>query len=171
VSKGLSGLIGRQKVSGGGNSQGETAGGPVLKLDATGKFSLWAPIVKVDAVRKTVTGHVLSANVVDLQDDFIRPEEIWKSLEGYMLDFQEVGVMHRELNENLRVVECYQAPVSFQLEGQLVQEGDWLMTVKCLDDDVWSAVVDGQLRGFSIGGRAKRVKMMKPEDVEYLDET
>jgi hypothetical protein len=143
---------------------------PVAKMSADGDIRIFAPILKMDEEQKTVTGHALAANVVDLQDDFIRANEIRKAMETYMLEFQDVGVMHQELNENLRVIECYQAQVDMVINGAPVGQGDWLMTVKCLDDAIWERVKSGELRGFSIGGRAKRVKMAKPEDVKFLDE-
>jgi len=144
--------------------------GPIISYDAeAGRYSVFAPIVKVTALRKTVTSHVLAANVVDYQDDYIRPDEIWKALEGYMIEFQDVGVMHRQLNPELFVVECYQAPADFTVGGQPVKEGDWLMTVKVLDSEVWERIEKGELRGFSIGGRANRVKMEEaPADVGFV---
>ena len=87
-----------------------------------------------------------------------------------MLAFQDVGVMHKELNPQLRVVECYQSPLDFVLSGESVKTGDWLMTVKVLDDEIWEKVEKGELRGFSIGGRAKRIlRATVPEDVEFLE--
>ena len=81
-----------------------------MTIDEAGNWRMWAPIIKVDQVRHVVTSHVLAANVVDLQQDFIRPEEIWNAMEGYMLAFQQVGVMHQEVSPQLKVVECWQAP-------------------------------------------------------------
>lgn len=145
--------------------------GPVMKFDEqNGRYSVYAPILKVDDERRTVTGHVLAADVVDYQDDYIRSPEIWKAIESYMLDYQDVGIMHRELNPNLRVVEAYQAPIDFILAGQTVKCGDWLMTVKVLDDDIWARVKSGELRGFSIGGMAKRIKQdVIPDGVTFID--
>ncbi len=145
--------------------------GPILKFDAaTERYSVFAPIIKIDDERRTVTGHALAANVVDYQDDYIRPPEIWKALETYMLAYQDVGVMHKELNPDLHVVECYQSLVDFYTEGQAVKVGDWIMTVKVMDDEIWARVKSGELRGFSIGGRAKRIKQASvPEDVSFLE--
>ena len=62
-----------------------------------------------------------------------------------MLAFQDVGVMHKELNPQLRVVECYQSPLDFVLSGETVKTGDWLMTVKVLDNEIWEKVEKGGL--------------------------
>jgi hypothetical protein len=61
------------------------------------------------------------------------------------------------INPLLRVVECYQAPVDFELGGQPVGAGDWIMSVKVMDEEVWRQVESGELRGFSIMGRGLRV--------------
>jgi hypothetical protein len=144
---------------------------PIFKMEEDGKWSVFAPILKVDSARHVVTSHALAANVVDYQDDYIEPDQIWKAMEKYMIAFQQVGVMHQEINPLLHVVECYQAPVPFELGGQPVAAGDWLMSVKVLDEDVWTQVESGDLRGFSIGGRGLRIPVEElPEEVQVLAE-
>ena len=140
-----------------------------LTVHSDGSWELFAPIIKQDAERHVITGHALAANVVDYQDDYVRPDQIWKAMEEYMVAFQEVGVMHQTVNPLLKVVECYQAPLSFELASQSVGLGDWLLSVKVLDDPVWGRVEAGELRGFSIGGKARRVKRESlPDDVIRL---
>jgi hypothetical protein len=140
-----------------------------LTVHPDGSWELFAPIIKQDADRHVITGHALAANVVDYQDDYVRPDQIWKAMEEYMVAFQEVGVMHQTVNPLLKIVECYQAPLSFELAGQSVGVGDWLLSVKVLDDPVWGRVEAGELRGFSIGGKARRVKRESlPDDVIRL---
>jgi hypothetical protein len=143
---------------------------PVLKVDGEGRWSVYAPILKVNAERRVVTGHVLVANTVDYQDDYVEPDEIWKAMEKYMIAFQQLDVMHSEvIDPLLRVVECYQAPVDFELGGQPVGAGDWIMSVKVMDEDVWRQVQSGELRGFSIMGRGLRVPVEElPAGVEVL---
>lgn len=143
---------------------------PVLKVEEDGAWSVFAPILKVNSERRVVTGHVLAANTVDYQDDYVEPDEIWKAMEKYMIAFQQLDVMHNEvINPLLRVVECYQAPVDFELGEQPVGAGDWIMSVKVMDEEVWRQVESGELRGFSIMGRGLRIPVKElPAGVEVL---
>jgi len=143
---------------------------PVLKTEADGSWSVFAPILKVNSERHVVTSHVLVANTVDYQQDYIEPDEIWMAMEKYMVAFQQLDVMHNEvINPLLRVVECYQAPVDFELGDQPVGAGDWIMSVKVMDEEVWRQVESGELRGFSIMGRGLRIPVKElPAGVEAL---
>jgi len=143
---------------------------PVLKTEPDGAWSVFAPILKVNSERRVVTGHVLAANTVDYQNDFITPDEIWKAMEKYMIAFQQLDVMHNEvINPLLRPVECYQAPVDFELGGHPIGAGDWLMSVKVMDEEVWAQVESGELRGYSIMGRGLRIPVENlPAGVEVL---
>ena len=145
---------------------------PVLKVEDDGRWSVFAPILKVNSERRVVTGHVLAANVVDHQSDYVEPDDIWKAMEKYMIAFQQLDVMHNEvINPLLRVVECYQAPVDFELGDQPVGAGDWIMSVKVMDEEVWRQVESGELRGFSIMGRGLRIPVKElPAGVEVLAE-
>ena len=142
-----------------------------VEVDDEGSLSIFAPVIKVDSKRHVVTGHVLVANVVDLQNDYVTPETIGKAMESYMLSFQQVGEMHTEMNPACSVVECYQATHDFVEEGQPVSVGDWVLSVKVFDEEVWKKVEAGEYTGFSIGGRARReARDVLPDDVIYLSE-
>jgi DNA adenine methylase len=66
--------------------------------------------------------------------------------------------MHRVLvNDQVKVLECYLAPVDFELAGVSVRKGTWLLGVRVLSDELWAQVKDGGLTGFSIGGSARRI--------------
>ena len=38
----------------------------------------------------------------------------------------------------------------------VIPKGSWMLAVKVLDEDVWAAVQNGVIKGFSIGAMAKR---------------
>jgi len=66
--------------------------------------------------------------------------------------------MHRfRVNDQVKVLESYLAPVDLTLGGATVRKGTWLLAVRILSDELWEQVKDGQLTGFSIGGSARRV--------------
>jgi DNA adenine methylase len=65
--------------------------------------------------------------------------------------------MHKgAINDKVKLLESYLAPADFELNGQQVKQGTWMMAVKVLDDALWQAVKSGELTGFSIGGSAVR---------------
>ena len=47
--------------------------------------------------------------------------------------------------------------VEFRGEKQVVKKGSWVISVKVISDRLWKMVKDGELTGFSIGGRGERV--------------
>ncbi len=105
-----------------------------------------------------VLGIVLEPEVVDAQGDIYSAEEIRAAAHRFMEEFGGLGLMHRlAVNDQVKVLECYLAPVDFELAGARVRKGTWLLGVRVLSDELWQQVKDGELTGFSIGGSARRV--------------
>ncbi len=110
------------------------------------------------ADERYVLGIVLEPEVVDAQGDIYSAEEIRAAAHRFMEDFGGLGLMHRVLvNDQVKVLECYLAPVDFELAGVPVRKGTWLLGVRVLSDELWAQVKDGGLTGFSIGGSARRI--------------
>jgi DNA adenine methylase len=110
------------------------------------------------ADERYVLGIVLEPEVVDAQGDIYSAEEIRAAAHRFMEDFGGLGLMHRVLvNDQVKVLECYLAPVDFELAGVSVRKGTWLLGVRVLSDELWAQVKDGGLTGFSIGGSARRI--------------
>lgn len=97
----------------------------------------------------------------DWQGDIISPTTLEKAAVNFMLDRRGSGVMH-EGGATGAVVES----IVFTKEKQAVlgipdgilPEG-WFITVKVLDPDVFEDVKNGELRMFSIQGRARRIEL------------
>lgn len=116
------------------------------------------PILKRDSMKRIVTGIVLKPNVTDAQGDITDPETIENAAHKYLLGYRRgnvVGFMHKDMGRDLAIVESYIAPEDVTIEGKKVPKSSWVMSVKVLDEDVWKLVLDGKVRGFSIGGVAK----------------
>jgi DNA adenine methylase len=116
-------------------------------------------IRKRDDERRLVYCVVLEPETVDLQDDIVSFDTIEKASHTFLQRFRVVGDQHC-VKADADVVESYLAPVDFEMEGQLVRKGSWVMAIKVHDDELWAAVKSGEYTGFSIGGTAVRV----PED-------
>ncbi len=105
-----------------------------------------------------VLGIVLEPEVVDAQGDIYSPDEIRQAAHRFMEEFGGIGLMHRlAVNDQVKVLESYVAPVDFEIAGVPVKKGTWLLGVRVLSDELWEQVKEGKLTGFSIGGSARRV--------------
>ena len=94
----------------------------------------------------------------DAQGDFYDEEEVRQTAHRYMEFYRNMGIMHRELahDNQIRILESYLAPVAFDLEGQHVRKGTWLLGSRIVDDELWEQVKAGEFTGYSIGGSAVR---------------
>lgn len=66
-----------------------------------------------------------------------------------------VNGMHVEDLEGSEVVECYIAPVDFELDGEQVKKGSWLAGI-VWDADSFAKIESGEWTGYSMGGWAKK---------------
>lgn len=116
------------------------------------------PIAKLDNELQLVTGIVLEPDEIDAQDDTISADEIREAAHNFLRSFNEqteLGLGHKMFGTiGLELAESWIAPFDFELEGEKVKAGSWIMTVKVLDLDIWAAIKAGELTGFSIGGTA-----------------
>lgn len=115
------------------------------------------PIFKADEER-LVYGEVLIPEEVDAQKEIYSEEEVRQAAHGFMENFQNLGVMHKELaNGRLKILESFIAPVEMEIAGKKIKKGTWLLAVRVISDKLWKQVKDGKWTGFSIGGSAVRV--------------
>lgn len=118
---------------------------------------------KADDLR-TVTGVVLQPEITDAQKDIYNADTIraaaWKFLASYNKpNGTRLGFMHSDFSKPFELVESWIAPVDLTIGGSPVKAGSWVMTVRVLDDRVWAAVKEKKIRGFSIGGMARVMRL------------
>ena len=117
------------------------------------RFMNYGRILKADSETHYITGVVYEPLTEDTDGEFMTAEEIRKAAYWYAKNGDKVDVQHNfEPNENCTVVENWVAKCDFELNGQSVKEGTWLMTVEVIDDELWSKVEKGEITGFSMGG-------------------
>ena len=114
-------------------------------------------IVKA-AEERIIYGIVLEPDEVDSQGDTIPKEEIRKACHMFMEEFGNLGLQHNEIvdGKKLKLLENFIAPCDFEVAGQVVKSGSWLMKERVVDDAMWADVKQDNLTGFSIGGSAIR---------------
>lgn len=121
------------------------------------------PLMKRDEEKRLVYGVVLEPNVVDGQGEWERAETIERVAHRFLAKFNrttELGLQHTIFGEiGVELVESYIAPQDLDFDGELdadsiIRKGSWVMVVRVLDEDLWRAVKEGGITGFSIGGVA-----------------
>lgn len=141
-------------------------------------FQLTCAITKVDEEQRLVKGPVLRPGIRDRQGSMIAEDVIRTAAHDFMLRYRlgetGSGFMHKDFEnrfDRFQIVESYVVDVAYTVPrtereavdveqgvGDItVPAGSWVMAIKVLDDDVWKMVKAGTVKGFSIGGTARRV--------------
>lgn len=116
-------------------------------------------ILKVDDEQHIIYGWASVATekgepVVDLQGDVIEMSTLEKAVNDFMEHVRVGKTMH--VGEQTGMV-IHSMPVSNDIAKALGIQSDregWIVGYKVYDEDVWKMVKSGELRAFSIGGRA-----------------
>lgn len=74
-----------------------------------------------------------------------------------VIEKRGVNAMHVEDLEDSEVVECYIAPADMVIGGEAVKKGTWLAGI-VWSPEVFAKIENGQWSGYSMGGRAHKVK-------------
>ena len=114
----------------------------------------YVEFVKIDDDEHVVGGIVYSPNETDRQGDWTTPEEIKKAMYSFMEQSRVFKVMHQSPLK-ATILENFQAEAPTEKAGKTIPEGAWWMSLRITDDDVWQRVKAGELKGFSMSGRAK----------------
>ena len=119
------------------------------------------PIRKVDTERRLVYGIVLepgSPENTDAHKDWVSAPVIETTSHAFLSRYHrqsQLGVQHTVFGEiGVDLVESYIAPVDFEMGGEPVSKGTWVMVTKVVDDALWEDVKAGKITGYSIGGVA-----------------
>lgn len=108
-------------------------------------------LVAKEDEKRLVYGVVLEPNTVDAQGDIVDEETIEEACHNYMRHYRVVGDRHTNI-ANADVVESYIAPTDFEVNGQKIKKGSWVLVVYIKDDDLWEKIKAGYYVGYSIGG-------------------
>lgn len=104
-----------------------------------------------------VLGVVLEPEVEDAQHDIYDEQTIRKTAHDFMANYQEIGLQHEgSVDDRVKILESYIAPCDFEMNGQTIKKGTWMLGARVVDDALWQDVKSGALTGWSIGGSAIR---------------
>lgn len=107
-----------------------------------------------------VLGPVLVPEVIDKQGDIISEDEIELAAHDYMEDSQQPGLMHQLMlkRRDAQVVESYILRSPVKVGKRSIAKGTWMVAMRVYNDRLRKLVREGQLKGYSIGGRGKSVE-------------
>ena len=137
----------------------------LIKKEDGGKatFATYGRIVKADAENHYVTGVVYEPMAEDSHGNFMTEAEITKAAYWFAKNGNKVDLQHSfERLDGASVVESWIAKADFDIDGETVKKGTWLMTVEVADESVWEGIEKGEITGFSMGGLGN----YSEEDVE-----
>ena len=121
--------------------------------DGQATFTTYGRIVKADADNHYVTGIVYEPMEEDSHGNFMTEEEITKAAYWFAKNGDKVDLQHSfEPLDGATVVENWIAKADFEIDGEAIQKGTWLMTVEVADESVWEGIEKGEITGFSMGG-------------------
>lgn len=116
-------------------------------------FTTYGRIVKTDIENHYVTGIVYSPMTEDSHGDYMEAEEIQKAAYYFAKNSRKIDIQHSfEPLDGATVVENWIAKADFEIDGEEIRKGTWLMTVEITDADIWDKIEKGEISGFSMGG-------------------
>ena len=124
-------------------------------------FEAYGEVTKMDEDQRIVYGYasVISKDgepIVDRQGDIITAEELEKAASDFMLGARVGKTMHQG-DATTTIIHSFpmtdETKKAYQIESPLEA---WLIAVKVHDDETWAKVKQGELKDFSIGGKAQR---------------
>jgi hypothetical protein len=131
-------------------------------------------ITKSDDPKQLVYGVVYEPDVEDTHGDIMTADEIEKAVHGFMsnLAIAEGAVMDTQHDFDPGVgdvVECYVAPVDFEMGEETIKKGSWVLVTKA-NDDIWNKIQDGEVMGYSMAGTAETIEKKKEPAAKSNDE-
>lgn len=138
-------------------------------------------ILKADEELRFVLGVVLEPNdgedgapdSPDAHKDIYSFDDVRDAAWLYLSEHHQIGLMHQSelATADYQVCESYLAPVDFELGGQKILKGSWLLGARILNDAVWQKVKTGKLNAWSIDGRAIRTPEPAADDKTTENDT
>lgn len=122
-------------------------------------------LVNKEDAKQLVYGVVYEPNVPDAHNDMMEAEEIEKAAHRFLTDYRNIDKQHDFQSGYGEVVESYIAPQDFEVGGEVIKKGSWVLVTKA-DDETWEAIKKGEITGYSMAGMAEveEVEVAKQED-------
>ncbi|MCY8131441.1 XkdF-like putative serine protease domain-containing protein, partial [Bacillus spizizenii] len=117
--------------------------------------------------QKLVYGIVYEPDTVDAHGDFMTAAEIEKAAHGFLKDAREIDKQHDFQGGVGEVVESYVAPADFEMNGETIKKGSWVLVTKA-SDEVWEQIKKGEITGYSMAGTAETIEKQEEKPVSQV---
>ncbi|MCY7895107.1 XkdF-like putative serine protease domain-containing protein [Bacillus vallismortis] len=117
-------------------------------------------LTKAEDEKKLVYGIVYEPDTPDAHGDFMTTAEIEKAAHGFLKDAREIDKQHDFQGGVGEVVESYVAPADFEVNGENIKKGSWVLVTKA-SDEVWEQIKKGDITGYSMAGTAETIEKQK----------
>lgn len=105
----------------------------------------------VNTEKRHFTSVVLRPDVPDLHGDIYGSDVVEDACYDYNEHCRKANLQHLVQTELASPIESYIAKADFTLGDGEVKAGDWIMTMKVHDEELWEKCKDGTFTGFSVG--------------------
>lgn len=134
-------------------------------------FTKEVKLIKKENEQQLVYGIVYEPDVEDAHEDYMTAAEIEKAAHGFMKDARNIDTQHDFEAGVGEVVESYVAPVEFEMDGETIAKGSWVLVTKATNE-IWEQIKKGDITGYSMAGTAetieKKVNQSTPQDESIL---
>lgn len=113
----------------------------------------------VDIQKQHFTSVVLRPDVPDLHGDIYDSQVVEDACYQYNEICRKANLQHLVQTELATPIESYIAKSDFSLGNGEVKAGDWVMTMKIKDAELWEMCKKGTFTGFSVGCMATTEKI------------
>lgn len=110
----------------------------------------------IKSEERIVVGVVLEPETVDSQGDIYSEQEVELAADRFMEHYRTFKLMHegKPINDKVTPLQSYTVPADFEINGDKVKKGTWLLKLRVNDETIWQQIKSGKLTGFSIGGHS-----------------
>lgn len=120
----------------------------------TVRITTSADIAKsIDQDERLFTAVVLRPEVVDAHGDIYSHDVVKQACHDYVAYCMNTNLQHSYdlVKSDMRIVESFIAPCDMKIGEGDVYKGDWVMTAKIENEQLWDACKRGDFTGFSVG--------------------
>lgn len=127
------------------------------KKEYEGDYEGIAKAVNIE--KQHFTAVVLRPDVPDLHGDIYSADVVEDACHSYNEVCRKANLQHLVQTDLATPIESYIAKSDFKLGNGEVRSGDWVMTMKIKDQELWEMCKAGKFTGFSVGCMASTEKI------------
>lgn len=120
-------------------------------------------INKEEDEQRLVYGVVYEPNVPDAHNDMMEAPDIEKAAHRFLKDYRNIDKQHDFQGGYGEVVESYVAPQDFEVGGETITKGSWVLVTKA-DEETWDSIKKGEITGYSMAGTAEVEEVAKSDE-------